>query len=112
MKVFKFYFKIEFKRLFHIISIIVLISFFALAMNFVLNGIHRHEKVLDKKEKFKKLEQSKVSRQISYAKRKKMNKKTKINENKLATEVTEVTDLNENTGNSTAKNFKENSNES
>ena len=66
MKAFKYFFKIERKRLVHIITISAAVSFFILAMYFVAVGAGRHRDVLDKKETFKRVEQSKVSRHKTY----------------------------------------------
>ena len=66
MKSFRHFFKIEFKRLVNTVTVILAVLFAALSMYFIHDGTNQYKDILDKKENFKKIEQSKVKRHVNY----------------------------------------------
>ncbi|MCX6581512.1 MAG: hypothetical protein NT166_15165 [Candidatus Aminicenantes bacterium] len=66
MRTFKTFFKIELKRFFKLVPGSIAFLFFAFAMYFIIDGVHRYNDIQEKKEEFKKIEQAKVSRHMNY----------------------------------------------
>ncbi|MCP5107834.1 MAG: hypothetical protein GY950_30885, partial [bacterium] len=60
MKTFKYFLKIEFNRLCNWITIILALLFFALSMYFIHYGADQYKDILENKDNFKKIEQSKA----------------------------------------------------
>jgi len=66
MHTFKAFFILEFKRFFGKRNGMLILMLFLLSLLFIQNGINEYKNILDHKEKFQEIEESKVSSYISY----------------------------------------------